>query len=212
MVHDATEAQRAAMWRAAVETMARLHALDYRTLGFGHLRLPGTTPLQQQLDYWQAYLDWALEGDGHAICQAALDWLGANQPGDEPTVLCWGDSRLGNIIFRESVDGIAAVLDWEMAVLGNPVQDLAWFNYLDATFSEGLGIPRLAGLPGYEETVQQWERATGFATRDYNYYLIFAGMRYALLLSRIMLATGQVEQVQENFACQLLQKYMERLT
>jgi len=97
-------------------------------------------------------------------------------------------------------------------VLGNPVQDLAWFNYLDATFSEGLGIPRLAGLPGYEETVQQWEQATGFAARDYDYYLIFAGMRYALLLSRIMLATGQHEQVQENFACQLLQKYMGRLT
>jgi aminoglycoside phosphotransferase (APT) family kinase protein len=104
------------------------------------------------------------------------------------------------------------VLDWEMAVLGNPVQDLAWFNYLDATFSEGLGIPRLAGLPGYEETVAQWEQATGYTALDYDYYLIFAGMRYGLLLSRIMLATGQRGQVQDNFACQLLQKYMERLT
>ena len=212
MVHETSEAQRATLWRAAVETMGQLHGLDHRTLGFGHLEVPGSTPLQQQLAYWQAYLDWGLEGEGHAICQAALDWLGTHQPGDEPTVLCWGDSRLGNIIFRESLDGIAAVLDWEMAVLGNPVQDLAWFNYLDATFSEGLGIARLAGLPGYDETVEQWLRATGFSARDYDYYLIFAGMRYALLLSRIMLATGQTGQVQENFACQLLQKYMERLT
>ena len=211
MVHETTTGQRAAMWRAAVDTMGQIHRLDYKKLGFSHLEVPGISPLQQQLSYWQDYLDWALEGSGHAICQAALDWLQANQPGREPTVLCWGDSRLGNIIFKESLDGIAAVLDWEMAVLGNPVQDLAWFNYLDATFSEGLGIPRLEGLPSYEDTVSQWERITGFSAGDYDYYLVFAGMRYALLLSRIMLATGQAQEVQGNFACQLLQKTMKRL-
>jgi len=191
--------------------MGRFHRLDYKQLGFGHLQVPGVTALQQQLAYWQDYLDWALEGDGHAICQAALDWLQSRQPVAEPTVLCWGDARLGNIIFSESLDSVAAVLDWEMAVLGNPVQDLAWFNYLDTTFAEGLGMPRLAGLPGYDETVAQWEEVAGFSARDYDYYLIFAGMRYALILSRIMLATGQVQEVQGNFACQLLQKTMDRL-
>ncbi len=211
MVHETTEAQRAAMWHAAVDSMARFHRLDYRQLGFGHLDVPGSSPLQQQLAYWQNYLDWALEGEGHPICQAALDWLQAHQPAREPTVLCWGDSRLGNIIFKESLDGVAAMLDWEMAVLGNPVQDLAWFNYLDATFSEGLGMPRLAGLPAYEDTIAQWERQSGFSSRDYDYYLVFAGMRYALILSRIMLATGQMQEVQGNFACQLLDKTMHRI-
>ena len=103
-------------------------------------------------------------------------------------MLCWGDARLGNIIFKPSLDAIAAVLDWEMAVLGNPVQDLAWFNYLDATFSEGLGMPRLEGLPSYEHTIARWEKASGFSAQDYGYYQIFAGMRYGLILSRIMLA------------------------
>jgi aminoglycoside phosphotransferase (APT) family kinase protein len=212
MIHEATEAQRSAMWCAAVDTMARYHQLDYRQLGFAKLHEPGQTPLQQQLTYWQGYLDWALEGAGHPICQVALNWLQANQPADEPTVLCWGDARLGNIIFNESLDGIAAVLDWEMAVLGNPVQDIAWFNYLDATFSEGLGMPRLEGLPSYEETLARWQQASGFSTRDYDYYLVFAGMRYGLILSRIMLATGQDSEVQGNFACQLLQTYLDRLT
>jgi len=211
MVHETSESQRAAMWRAAVETMARFHQLDYKALGFAHLEVPGSTPLQQQLTYWQGYLDWAFEGEGHGIGQTALDWLQANQPEDEPTVLCWGDSRLGNIIFKETLDGIAAVLDWEMVTLGNPLQDLAWFNYLDTTFSEGLGMPRLAGLPDYEHTIDQWQQVSGFSARDYDYYLIFAGARYALLLSRIMLATGQVQEVQGNFACQLLQKYLDKL-
>ncbi|MEZ5569605.1 MAG: phosphotransferase family protein [Halioglobus sp.] len=212
MMHETSLEQRAAMWRAAVDMMARYHRLDYRTLGFAKLESPDKTPLQQQLAYWQSYHAWALEGQTQAVCQRALDWLEAHQPQDEPTVLCWGDSRLGNIIFNESLDGIAAVLDWEMAVLGNPVQDIAWFNYMDSTFADGLGMPRLEGLPDYEDTVAQWEAASGHSARDYSYYLIFAGMRYGLIMSRIMLATGQAEQVQENFACQLLQRHLDQLT
>ncbi|HEY6131093.1 MAG TPA: phosphotransferase family protein [Halioglobus sp.] len=212
MMHETTVEQRQRLWRTAVDTMARFHRLDYQKLGFAKLHERGKTPLQQQLTYWQTYLDWAFEGGKHAICQRSLDWLQAHQPADEPTVLCWGDARLGNIIFKHSLDGVAAVLDWEMAVLGNPVQDLAWFNYLDATFAEGLGMPRLEGLPSYEETIALWEQTSGFTARDYNYYQIFAGMRYALILSRIMLATGQDNEVQTNFACQLLQKYLDRIS
>ncbi len=212
MMHETSLAERQSLWNAAVDTMARFHRLDYQELGFARLHEPGKTPLQQQLAYWQHYLDWAMEGAGHAIGQRALDWLQAHQPAQEPTVLCWGDSRLGNVIFNPALDAVAAVLDWEMAVLGNPVQDLAWFNYLDATFSEGLGMPRLEGLPTYEETVSRWEKTSGFSAKDYDYYLIFAGMRYGLILSRIMLATGQDSEVQRSFACQLLEKYLDRLT
>jgi aminoglycoside phosphotransferase (APT) family kinase protein len=212
MMHETSLERRQHLWRTSVDTMARYHQLDYQEMGFGKLLVPGKTPLQQQLIYWENYLNWALEGAGHAIGQRALDWLQANQPNEEPTVLCWGDARLGNIIFKPSLDGIAAVLDWEMAVLGNPVQDLAWFNYLDATFAEGLGMPRLDGLPTYEQTIAQWEQASGFSARDYDYYQIFAGMRFGLIMSRIMLATGQDSEVQNSFACQLLEKYLDRIT
>ncbi|MCR9105583.1 MAG: phosphotransferase family protein [Gammaproteobacteria bacterium] len=211
MMHDTTLEQRAGLWSAAVDVMGKYHQLDYKTLGFEKLHQPGKTPLQQQLDYWQHYHDWALEGEQHVICQRALDWLYANQPHNEPTVLCWGDSRLGNIIFNEALDGVAAVLDWEMAVLGNPEQDLAWFIYLDSTFADGLGMPRLEGLPSYEQTIAQWQAASGYRADNYDYYMVFAGMRYGLILSRIMLATGQGEQLQGNFAVQLLDRHLERV-
>ncbi|MDG2047185.1 MAG: phosphotransferase family protein [Halioglobus sp.] len=211
MMHETSVEKRQHLWRAAVDTMARYHQLDYEKMGFSKLRVPGKTALQQQLVYWENYLRWALEGEEHAIVQRALAWLQTNQPKEEPTVLCWGDARLGNIIFTPSLDGVAAVLDWEMAVLGNPVQDLAWFNYLDATFAEGLGMPRLEGLPTYEQTIAQWEQASGFSAQDYDYYQIFAGMRFGLIMSRIMLATGQDDEVQNSFACQLLEKYLNRL-
>jgi len=212
MMHETTPAQRESLWRAAVDTMARFHQIDYKSLGMDKLHEDGKTPLQQQLDYWENYFQWALEGREHPICRAALDWLQANQPSDEPTVLCWGDSRLGNIIFAESLDRVAAVLDWEMAVLGNPVQDLAWFNFLDSTFADGLGMPRLEGLPDYADTIAQWQQTSGFSARDYDYYLIFAGMRYGLIMSRIMVATGQESEIHGNFVCQLLKKNLDTLT
>ncbi len=212
MMHETSESQRRSIWQSAVDTMARYHRLDYKVLGFEKLHQQGKTPLQQQLDYWHGYHDWALEGEEHRICRAALDYLDNNQPDNEPTVLCWGDARLGNIIFTESLDDVAAVLDWEMAVLGNPVQDIAWFNYMDSTFADGLGLSRLAGLPSYEDTIVQWEEGSGYSAKDYNYYLIFAALRYGLILSRIMLATGQTAEVQTNFACELLQKNLDQLT
>ncbi|MEM1110887.1 MAG: phosphotransferase family protein [Pseudomonadota bacterium] len=209
MMHETSEEQRATLWRAGVDTMARFHQLDYRELGFGGLLEPGLTPLQQQLNYWRDYMAWAMEGRGHGICERALTWLANNQPEDEPTALCWGDARIGNIIFKQQLDGVAAVLDWEMATLGNPLQDLAWYNYIDSTFAEGLGMPRLAGLPSYEDTVAQWQAASGHSADDYGYYLIFAAMRYGLILSRIMLATGQDSEIESNFAVKLLEKHLD---
>lgn len=211
VLHETNTTQREQMWNAAIDTMAKFHRLDYRALGFDKLHEAGRTPLQQQLDYWQNYFEWGLEGNRHAICEAALKWLFDNQPKDETTVLCWGDARLGNMIFEHSLDKVAAVLDWEMAVLGNPLQDIAWFNYMDATFADGLGFPRLEGLPSYEQTLERWASASGHSTDAYDYYVIFAAMRYGLILSRIMLSTDQPDEIQGNFAVQLLQRKMDEL-
>ena len=208
MMHDIDRPQRASLWNAGIDVLARFHQLDHRALGFEFMDQPaqGDTPLRQQLAYWRNYHDWAMEGRAHKIGLAALDWLEARQPAAEMTRLCWGDARIGNIIFTEDCEQVAAVLDWEMAVLGNPMQDLAWYCYIDSTFAEGLGCERLAGLPSYESSVARWHDATGYPVDDYDYYRIFAGLRYGLILSRIMLATGQEGEIQGNFACQLLAK------
>ncbi len=214
MLNDIGPEQRATMWNAGVETMGRFHrqTRDYRALGFEHLEQPelGDTPLQQQLAYWENYMEWALEGAEHSICGPALEWLKANQPAEEEYGLCWGDSRIGNMLFAD--DGsVSAVLDWEMITIGNPVQEVAWWNYLDYFFSDGLGMARLEGLPSYEETLERWQEASGFSAEHYRYYWVFAGLRYGLILSRIMKAQGQDDQIQENFATNVLAKVMETL-
>ena len=127
------------------------------------------------------------------------------------TRLCWGDSRISNIIFSEDCTQVEALLDWEMAVLGNPVQDLPWYCCIDSTFADGLGMPRLEELPSYEETVERWSRATGYAADDFDYYRVFPGMRHGLILSRIMLAQSQEDEVQGNFAVMLLARILHQI-
>ena len=91
-----------------------------------------------------------------ADAEAALRLAqGATSRVDEPTVLCWGDARIGNIIF----DGTkpAAVLDWEMVTLGSPEMDLAWSIFLDRHHSRG---PRDAAPRGLPELRGHASRAT----------------------------------------------------
>jgi aminoglycoside phosphotransferase (APT) family kinase protein len=190
-------AERTAIWWGGIETLARIHRLDYRALGFQFLERPalGATPLDWQIAYYERYLHWATPGRRQPTIEAALDWVKRHRPADEPTVLCWGDARIGNIIF----DGTdpAAVLDWEMVALGSPEMDLAWSIFLDRHHSEGIDVPRLEGLPGREETVARYEALTGHTVRHLEYYEIFAAFRFAAIMARIghlMVAYGIMDE------------------
>jgi aminoglycoside phosphotransferase (APT) family kinase protein len=183
---EASPQERAAIWRSGVETMALVHGADWRALGFDFLDRAelGPAGTGQQLEYFRRYLEWALEGSRHPVCERAMSWLLEHMPRNEPLRLCWGDARIGNMIFRDA--SCVAVLDWEMATLGNPVQDLAWYLYLDRHHCEGIGVPRLDGFPGHEETVRLWEEKTGLsASGSIDYYEILAGLGFAAIMVRV---------------------------
>jgi aminoglycoside phosphotransferase (APT) family kinase protein len=175
--------ERAALWWDGLDVLARIHRLDWRRLGFdflvGHER-PG---LDAQLAYYRRYLAWAARGKPQPIAEAALAWLERHHPGDEPLGLCWGDARIGNMIFAGG--RCRAVLDWEMVTVGNPVQDLAWWLFLDRHHSEGIGVDRLPGLPGRAETVARYEALTGQRVAHLDFYEMFAGFRFAVIMCRL---------------------------
>ncbi len=216
MIDDCDPELRRAMWVNSIETMASLHKQTKNTkaLGFDAFLAdlePGNTPLEQQLNYWKRYQAWSMSGEAHSIVDPALQWLFDNQPKNEEWGLSWGDSRFANMMFND--DGsVSKVLDWEMIRLGNPLQDIAYWNYMDFFFSEGLGMPRLEGLPNYEESVELWSEKSGFGFTEesYNYYFVYTGVRYGAILSRIMLGQGQQDQVIENFATDILRKVVEQ--
>ena len=67
----------------------------------------------------------------------------------------------------------------------NPEQDLAWWLFLDRHHSEGIGIERLAGLPGREETVARYEELIDRRVRHLDYYEVFAAFRFAVIMCRL---------------------------
>ncbi len=91
-------AERAALWWDGLEVLARIHRLDWRRLGFDFLA-HGTPGLDAQLDYYARYLAWAAGSRPEPVIEAGLAWLRRHRPADEPLGLCWGDARIGNMIF-----------------------------------------------------------------------------------------------------------------
>lgn len=111
---------------------------------------------RRELDHWEQIFN-AQEAEPHPIARAAIRWLRANPPSPPQKLsVVHGDYRTGNFLFDEAGD-IHGVLDWEMAHLGDPLEDLAWgFNPV-WQFGRGLA----GGLVPQDEAIAIWERASG---------------------------------------------------
>jgi aminoglycoside phosphotransferase (APT) family kinase protein len=90
--------------------------------------------------------------------ELAFRWLVLNRPEPTRKVVVHGDFRLGNLIIDEQ--GIAAVLDWELVHLGDPMEDLGWLCTRAWRFG---GAGPVAGVGSYDELFEAYEKASGFA-------------------------------------------------
>lgn len=181
-----------AVWERGLDAMAAVHAVDWQDLGLADLDPcpDGGSRLGARVDEWEAMLRWASPDEHQAVPEAGLAWLRENLPPDvDDPALCWGDSRIGNQLFahRDSPAEVevVAVLDWEMVHVGDPVQDLGWFTWIDISLSEGLDQPRLPGLPSGAETAARWEAATGRSADHHRWAEIQAGVGFAIVMVRL---------------------------
>jgi aminoglycoside phosphotransferase (APT) family kinase protein len=185
-LQEVEPSEREAIWWSGFDTMAELHRLDWRKLRLEFLEIPdpGETHLEKQLHHYRRYLEWATRSRRNHTVERGLEWLWANRPQEpEPVGLCWGDARIGNMIFRDS--RCVAVLDWEMATLGNPEQDFAWAFFLDRHHSEGVGAPRLEGFPSREATMARYQEKSGLKVEHFHYYEVFAAVRFGVIMMRV---------------------------
>ncbi len=185
-VIDAAPEQQERMWWSGIDAMAAVHRTDWRAAGLDWLDDPGRgrPGIQQQMSYYREFLDWAAKGTVVPTLESTWTWLVAHQPAEEgEVVLSWGDSRIGNIIWDDF--NCAAVLDWEMASLGQPEMDLGWWLYFDRQFSDGLGVPRPAGFGSHEDTIARYSELMGRPMRDIFFYEIFSGFRFGVVMLRL---------------------------
>jgi len=186
MFFESTPEERAKMWWGTLEAIVNIHKLDWKKLGLSFLGAPGgrTDPIDRQLKYWDRYFKWVKDSpdESHPILEASMKWLKENRYEPERVALCWGDSRMGNTLFSVPDREVLAVMDWEMAFIGDPECDLAWSILLDRQHSSGSGLPRCEGTPGYEETVERYEALTGWKVKNLFYNEVFCAVRYGMIL------------------------------
>jgi aminoglycoside phosphotransferase (APT) family kinase protein len=185
-VIEATPEEQARMWWSGIDALAAVHRTDWRALGLewlvaGRQESPG---IAQQMAYYRRFLDWAANGLKVPVIESTWQWLVEHQPEESgDVVLSWGDSRIGNIIWDDFE--AAAVLDWEMASLGQPEMDLGWWLYFDRQFSDGLSVPRPAGFGSHEDTVARYSELMERPMQDLFFYEVFSGFRFAVVMLRL---------------------------
>jgi len=199
-VADGTPAQRAAMQTATLEVLAKLHEVTPDNADLSFLARPqhGQTALEQQLGHERWYYDWAREGQTYPLIERTFAWLDEHMPDEGPTVLNWGDARVGNVLYRDFKP--VAVLDWEMATMGPREVDLAWMIFLHKFFddmAERFGMPGMKDFLQRDAVIAEYESITGHSARALEWFEVFAAQRFAIVSVRTT-ARGVAYGVQEK--------------
>lgn len=172
-VRDAGPALQRVMHDHLIDTVAAVHAVDWEAHDLA-AALPGVQ-LRDAVERWSAYVVWCAQGDPLPALAQALEWCARHVPAEREPVLLWGDVRLGNLVF-DSDRGVTAVLDWDLASLGPREMDLGWHLGLEFMM-EALFGGRPSGFPGTTETLERYERRSGYEPRDLGWHEVFALVR-----------------------------------
>jgi aminoglycoside phosphotransferase (APT) family kinase protein len=190
-----TPETRRRMWESTVDALARLHAADWTKLELGGIE-GRDDPRLATLRYWRDYLVHFVKrepGERTPVFDEALAWLEAHRPEPDRIGLCWGDAKIGNVLYDPASGAVAALLDWEMARIGDPGMDLASLHLSDLRAQESAGGV-LDGTPTALELVRMYESASGRPYRNFQYQLVFSTFwrgSVALAVMRQMEDAGQ---------------------
>ena len=172
-----------------IDHLVAIHALDWRKAHLPTFQAPEADPRQAarwQVNWWAQV--WR-EDRVHPIPAVAMAevWLRENLPATDELVLVHGDYRTGNYLFDEESGEIVAVLDWELAHIGDFHEDLAWaMQRAFGAFEDG--AYRVSGLYPREEMIARYEAASGRRVdrRTLRFYEVLAAYKTII----IVLATG----------------------
>ncbi len=131
---------------------------------------------QDPLLHWAEVL--ADVGEPHPALELGLRWLATNRPPSQGQVVVHGDYRNGNGIV--GTDGLRAIIDWELAHLGDPVEDLGWFCIRAWRFG---ALPAVGGFGTYDQIIDGYESVTGQAVdRDVlRWWRVMGTVRWAAI-------------------------------
>lgn len=175
-----------------LDTLVRLHTLDYAALGLAGLGKPDGY-VARQVGGWceRFHKAWT---DDVPKCEALMAWLKDHTPPDslQPGII-HNDYRFDNVVLdprdRQTIIG---VLDWEMCTLGDPLMDLGsslayWVQAGDTPQMQSLRMQPslLPGMLTRSEIVEYYGRKTGRVISNYDFYYVFGLFRLAVIAQQI---------------------------
>ncbi|WP_377267502.1 phosphotransferase family protein [Peterkaempfera sp. SMS 1(5)a] len=189
-LHSADPAVRHRMGLAMVDALAALGTFDHVAVGLAGLGRPRGF-LERQVPRWLRELDSYAEhrgwpGPGIPGIPAVADWLERNRPTRWAPGLLHGDYHMANVMFSRTGPQVAAVVDWEMCTVGDPLLDLGWLlaTWPDEEGRSPLG-GTLAGAGGLATGAELTARCAERTTRDLKavaWYEVLACFKLGILL------------------------------
>jgi aminoglycoside phosphotransferase (APT) family kinase protein len=190
-IPEAWSAQPATQGRAVeelVDALAEIHAVDWRAVGLGDLGHPEAF-LERQVGRWLSQLA-SYGGRPLPVATDLGAWLEERRPPEQPAALFHGDYKLDNVLFAtDAPPRLLAVVDWEMASIGDPLVDLAWAMIFHpepgATMPLGVhGEHRfdVAAMPSSDAMIARYAERSGRDVSAIEWYHVFARWKLAIVL------------------------------
>jgi aminoglycoside phosphotransferase (APT) family kinase protein len=184
---DAPEHRRA-IGHELVDRLADIHALDWQAIGLEGLARKPEEFLARNIRRMQQLYDAVRHREVPEVEEAG-DWIRSHAPVQRDVTLTHGDYKLDNVMLSPDVPPrIVAVVDWEIATIGDPLVDLGWLLYFtpepgDPAFGGVAGDgTREAGFPARSELAERYARRTGRALDDLRFYCALAGWKIAIIM------------------------------
>ena len=184
---------RAGLAYELVDAIARLSRLDWRAMGLEGLGRPDGFH-ERQVDRWYAHLERFRFRDIPGL-DVAGDWLRGRKPRSYQPGIMHGDYQFANVMFHHGAPArMAAIVDWEMGTVGDPLLDLAWVvmgwpdDTREVADGEGPAGGRVggyvdyAGMPGSDDLLERYASVSGRDVDEIDYYVILARFKMAIVL------------------------------
>jgi aminoglycoside phosphotransferase (APT) family kinase protein len=174
-----------------LEALVELHNVDYNAIGLADLGKPDGY-VQRQISNWgKQYLK--AKTDEYPEAEMVMNWMEEHQPKEYDHCLIHNDFKYDNVVFKnDSWQEVSAVLDWEMATLGDPLMDLGtslgyWTVATDHDFvKQGIPSPTVfEGNPTRSEIAEMYAQKSGRNVDNLIFYYVFGLFKIAVIAQQI---------------------------
>jgi aminoglycoside phosphotransferase (APT) family kinase protein len=169
-----------------VDGIARLSRVDWRARGLEGFGRPDGFH-ERQVDRWLRHLE-AVQFRPLPGIDEAAEWLRSHKPRTYQPGIMHGDYQFANVMYRHGGPArLAAIVDWEMATVGDPLLDLGWVinGWPEDTSASGEGTVSYVdytGMPSRIELLDYYQEASGRPVDEIDYYVILARFKLAIVL------------------------------